>query len=89
MPDNDILIIADQATDTAVIAALRAQLMQGLVTPAAFGQVTDRAERTVRGWMREGLPTRRIGRSVFIDGPAGVEWVLRRSNKSKASRPRK
>jgi len=73
-------------------AAVRAALLDGLTTVEAFAEGADKSKRTVDAWIAQGMPTVRVGRTVYIPIAEARAWLLKPSTRNasprKPGRPR-
>ena len=78
--------LIDSTTLTPSAAAVRAAMLDGLTTVEAFAEGVDKSKRTIDTWIAQGMPTVRVGRSVYIPLIAARAWLLKPSSTKPAPR---
>lgn len=78
--------LIDTTKLTPAATAVRAAMLEGLTTVEAFAEGVDKSKRTVDAWIAQGMPTVRVGRTVYIPILEARAWLLRPSTTKPAAR---
>jgi hypothetical protein len=63
---------------------IRDKLLDGLAPYDVFAAGAGRSIHSIRSWVRQGLPTRRIGNRRYVRIDDALEWIRRRFSDDKA-----
>jgi ABC-type nitrate/sulfonate/bicarbonate transport system substrate-binding protein len=67
------------------VAALRAQLMDGLCDVDTLAEALNKTKRQVQNYIREGLPVVYIGRNPFPVVSKARDWLISRRDQKHAA----
>jgi hypothetical protein len=72
--------ISDEVEEpSAAVAAVRAELMNGLTTVAIFAEAIGKTRRQIQNYLNEGMPHVRYGKTPYICITQAKNWLLAES----------
>jgi hypothetical protein len=61
---------------SAAVAAVRAELMNGLATVEVFAEAIDKTPRQVQNYIRAGMPVVRYGKTPYVIVTPARDWLI-------------
>ena len=72
--------ISDEVEEpSAAVAAVRAELMNGLTTIEVFAEAIGKTRRQIQNYIRDGMPHIRYGKTPYICITQAKDWLLAES----------